>query len=356
MAERPKILLLDDEQNVLEIYPELLARLPSKPEVRTADSGARALAMLESEPFSLLLCDLNMPHMDGLQVLAIVRRKFPQLRTAMLTAITDEQFRARAYGMGLDLYLEKPTTGPGIKSFLDCVESLLDQCAKGGFRGMQSKGLVDIIQMECLCRSSSVIKISNGAQEARVWFQDGEIIDAAAPDLAGEAAFQRILAWKTGNFEILPPEPARKRAIFGSYESLLLGAAQVLDEAGGTGAGTGGNEPGAGAATPAKSPFRHPGVEFGLAVGKDRKAPIKAWGVEDPPVLAEWARATLERFRALGEELHVGPITHVQGCGLRHHIMISPRGEDTVCAGFRSTLSADHVRATMTRILTQWDS
>ena len=85
MAVRQKILILDDEHDILEIYQEILARLPSQPEIHTADNGARAIALLESEPFNLLLVDLRMPTMDGFQVLAIVRRKFPALRVVVMT-------------------------------------------------------------------------------------------------------------------------------------------------------------------------------------------------------------------------------------------------------------------------------
>src|SRR5437660_10731316 len=120
MSAGHKILLLDDDQDLLELYREMLARLPSQPEIHTATSGARAIALLESENFTLLLSDLNMPKMDGLQVLTIVRRKFPHLRTAVMTSVVDEQFRARAYDMGVDLYLEKPNTHQEIQFFLDC--------------------------------------------------------------------------------------------------------------------------------------------------------------------------------------------------------------------------------------------
>ncbi len=86
MDTRPKILLADDDPDLLDLYRQILGQLPSRPEVHTAGSGARAMAMLEAEPFQLLICDLKMPKMDGLQVLAIVRRKYPQLRTVALTA------------------------------------------------------------------------------------------------------------------------------------------------------------------------------------------------------------------------------------------------------------------------------
>ena len=47
-----KILLLDDDPDLLEICQEILSQLSSRPVVYTATSGARAMAMLEAEPFS----------------------------------------------------------------------------------------------------------------------------------------------------------------------------------------------------------------------------------------------------------------------------------------------------------------
>src|ERR1043165_5985743 len=102
MVARHKILLLDDDHELVEVYREMLCRLPSQPEIYTATSGARAIALLESEPFSLLISDLNMPKMDGLQVLSIVRRKFPELRIVVMTSVLDEQFRSRVYALGID--------------------------------------------------------------------------------------------------------------------------------------------------------------------------------------------------------------------------------------------------------------
>ncbi|MBM3824712.1 MAG: response regulator [Verrucomicrobia bacterium] len=238
MPLRHKLLLLDDDQDLVELYREFLGRLPSKPDIHTATSGARAIALLESEPFSLLISDLNMPKMDGLQVLTIVKRKFPQLRTAVMTSVVDEQFRARAYSMGVDLFLEKPNTTQEINFFLDCIESLLSkEDNSGGFRGVQSKSLVDLIQLECLSQSSSTLKITHGQLEGRIYIVNGEIIDSSYLDLSGDKAFLKVLSWKAGNFEILPAEPERPRTIFNSYQGLLLETTQALDEAAGVDGG-----------------------------------------------------------------------------------------------------------------------
>ena len=76
--------------------------------VEAAD-GQEGLRQAGTRSPDLVILDLGLPDMDGLQVLTIVRRKFPHLRTAVLTSVVDEQFRARAYAMGIDLFLEKPS-------------------------------------------------------------------------------------------------------------------------------------------------------------------------------------------------------------------------------------------------------
>src|SRR5581483_8638893 len=74
-------------------------------------------------------------------------------------------------------------------------------------------------------------KITNGQLTARIWIQNGEVIDAETEDKSGEAAFHRILSWRAGNFESLPAEPNRTRTIFNPYQGLLLETAQAQDEA-----------------------------------------------------------------------------------------------------------------------------
>src|SRR5437660_2112125 len=262
MAIRHKILLLDDDPELLDTFSMVLSRLPSEPEIHTANNGPRAMAMMEAEPYRLLICDLKMPKMDGLQVLSIVRRKHPEMRTVALTSLLDEQYRSRAYALGVDLFWHKPNTEQEIKMFLECLESLLGREEEAGFRGVQSKSLVDIIQLECISQSSAVLRITNGSWTGKIWIQDGELIDAEAGELTGEAAFQKILSWKMGSFETLPPEPSRARTILKSYNGLLLESAQALDEARGEAAAEGTAVP--------TSPLAHlsqvEGVEFVLVM------------------------------------------------------------------------------------------
>jgi CheY-like chemotaxis protein len=358
MPTAQKILLLDDEQDLLDMYRDVLTQLPSQPEVHTSNSGARAIALLESEPFDMLISDLRMPKMDGLQVLSIVRRKFPMLRIVVMTAVVDEQFRSRAYAMGIDLFWEKPRTTQEIAMFRDCVESLLGRQEEGGFRGVQSKSLVDLIQLECLSHSSSVLKITKGGHQGNIWVNNGEVIDAATLTAGGEEAFKEILSWKNGSFEILPAEPEHPRTIQTHYQGLLLDYAQSFDE------NKNHESQAQTAATDTKFLTRSPlaalsridGVEFVMTVPSDQKTAIDSWGLENPDPVATWTRQTQKRLRELGEKLHAGDLKQVEGLGLQRHVGIASRGDTELCVGFKRTLSADQLYETLKTISIKWAS
>jgi len=346
---------------MLDLYQELLKQLPSKPEVHVSNSGARAIALLDSEPFTLLITDLRMPKMDGLQVLAIVRRKFPHLRIIVLTGVLDEEYRSRAYAQGVEMFWQKPGSSEEIKLFQDCIESLLGRETRneGGFRGMQSKSLVDLIQLECLSHSSSVLHVTQGALHGKIWVQNGEITDATTTNFTGEEAFKTILSWKSGNFEILPADPERPRTITDSYQGLLLDSAQALDEWRGQQAGTEKSEAGSAAASSSLlSPLtRFEGVEFVLTVPNDEQAPCDSWGLENAAQLGLWARTTRLRLVELGEKLGAGALTQITGFSLQRHWALAHDDEKgLLCVGFRRTLPTDKVDQTMKHVFTKWVS
>lgn len=352
MGTRHKVLLLDDDVDLLDMYRQLLTQLPSQPEIFTATNGPRAMAMLEAEPFRLLICDLKMPKMDGLQVLSIVRRKHPELRTVALTSVADEQFRSRAYALGVDLFWYKPSTEQEIKMFLECLESLLGRETEDGFRGVQSKSLVDIIQLECISQSSSTLRITNGGHTGKIWIHEGEVIDAEAGDLVGEPAFHRILSWRAGGFESLPAEPNRPRTILKSYNGLLLETAQALDEKRAVN-GDGTAPPVASAVTQLS---QIEGIEFVLAMKPGQQGPPMARGLENPERVAEWSRQTFERFRGLGDRIHAGPLEQVEGLGPQRNISMTTHGETEFCLGWKHSMSLEQVREMTKKILALWAS
>jgi hypothetical protein len=178
-------------------------------------------------------------------------------------------------------------------------------------------------------------------------------VDAEAGDLGGEAAFQKILSWRAGNFEMLPVEPSHSRTIFKSYNALLLESAQALDES----ASPTTTE---GAPKPANSPLAQlsqiEGVEFGLVMQAGDATHDLARGLENPDRMAAWARQNLERFRALGDRLGAGSLDQIEAFGPQRHVVLACQNETQFCIGWKPSLTPEQVRESMKKVLALWAS
>jgi CheY-like chemotaxis protein len=355
MEKKHKILILDDDADWLTLAREMLAALPSHPEILTANTGKRALALLESEPVRLLICDLKMPRIDGLQILSIVRRRYPELRTVVLSALEDEEFRSRSYALGVDMFWIKIEMQRNSKMFIECLESLLGRDDEPGFRGIQSKGLMDIIQMECLTRSSTVLRITRGPLVAKLWIQDGELIDAEAEGVRGEVAFRRILAWKSGTFENLPAEPERERTITKPVNALLLETAQDMDET-------------AMPATPAATEdsdhrktvwklalLAREGAEFVIAIPPEGLGEPEAIGATIITPLVQWTRHAAAIARRMGERLEAGPVLQIGGQNLEHQVLVLSREDKLFLVGWPADAAGNLLEKTK-KLVASWDS
>jgi len=351
-----KILVLDDDADWLEVCRDSFTQLPSSPDVRTTTSSARALAMLESEPFRLLICDLKMPRMDGLQVLAIVRRRFPQLRTVVLSGLEDEEFRSRAYALGVDQFWLKNDMQGNSKMFMECLESLLGRDEDGGFRGIQSKSLIDIVQMECLSRNSTVLRITRGPLVAKIWLRDGELIDAEAEGARGEVAFRRILAWKSGTFENLPPEPDRPRTITSSINALLLESAQTMDENANPSSETQFLDASHRKTIWKLSLLTGEGAEFVVAVPPEGLGEPEALGTQATERLAGWTRLAAKISKRMSDKLEAGPLSHITGSNLDKQYVLLPDGEKTFLVGWPPDAVAGQVLEQSKKLTASWDS
>jgi hypothetical protein len=269
----------------------------------------------------------------------------------VLTSLTDEQYRSRSYALGVDLFWHKPSNEQEVKMFLECLESLLGREAENGFRGVQSKSLMDIIQLECISQSSSVLRITNGPYSGKIWIQEGEVIDSQADDLMGEPAFRKILSWRTGGFESLPPEPERTRTIEKSYSALLLETAQAFDES------TRPVEPGD---TPPEQDgalgqiAQLEGLEFVLVTPADGAPVVR--GLENPERMSVWMLGTTDRFARLGERLQAGPLDQVEAMGPQRHVTIIKHRETQFCLGWRYTMSLDQIRELTRKAVHVWAS
>src|SRR6476659_8307857 len=83
MSQAAQILIVDDEASIRVTLSALLKRAGY--DVTPAENGAEAVALLERQAFDLMLVDLKMPGMDGMQVVAAARQRQPDIAIIVLT-------------------------------------------------------------------------------------------------------------------------------------------------------------------------------------------------------------------------------------------------------------------------------
>ena len=102
----PRILVVDDERSMRELLAIVLRR--EGYEVLLAENGRTAISLLEREPVDLLISDIKMPDMSGVEVLRAAKRIDPDILGIMITAFASTDTAVEAMRLGACDYLSKP--------------------------------------------------------------------------------------------------------------------------------------------------------------------------------------------------------------------------------------------------------
>ena len=107
MENKKKILILDDEQDILNILERYFVR-KNKVSVTTVSNPLEALKMIENGSYEVLLTDIMMPEMDGIEVLKRVKQLRPEMKVIMMTAYSTIDKILECDKLGATDYVTKP--------------------------------------------------------------------------------------------------------------------------------------------------------------------------------------------------------------------------------------------------------
>jgi CheY-like chemotaxis protein len=227
-----QILFVDDDSDFLLTLRDLYEMMSERSwQIHSATSANQALEILDSQKIDLVVVDVNMPVIDGIQLIGILQRRHPKLKRAVLTGLATPEKRAASLANGADLFIEKAASPEGYKSIFAMLGELLQWAPREGFQGVLRKvGLQDVIQMECLARNSSILEVYNQNVLGRIYIEDGQLVHAVAGEINGEQALYKLLSLPGGSFELAQFEPPSEKTLAGQWEMLLMEAARVKDE------------------------------------------------------------------------------------------------------------------------------
>jgi CheY-like chemotaxis protein len=227
-----KVLLVDDSMAFLETISELFETLSEGTwEIHKAVAADQALAILQQHPIELAVFDINMPLLDGVQLLGLAHRRHPEVKMVVLTGNASESRRTTCLATGAELFLEKSATPDGARFLFNVLDDLLLWKQREGFSGtLRQVGLADVVQIQCLGRNSCVLEVRTAQGGGEIYIHDGAITHAQTGELTGVPALNRLLGLSAGEFHVKPYQSPVEITITGSWEMLVMEAARLRDE------------------------------------------------------------------------------------------------------------------------------
>lgn len=180
-----RVLVVDDEENLnWSIVTSLRRERYAADGALTAEDAQRRMVDVT---YDCVVSDVQMPGMDGFQLLNWLREHRPQSRIIMMTAFGSPSARQEAFRNGVVAFLEKPFDLTALKNEL---RKALDTQTQP----VTSYDLLEITQVISLSRRDVSVQAQVGDQVALLVFERGELISAALGALRGEQAFFAMCA------------------------------------------------------------------------------------------------------------------------------------------------------------------
>lgn len=119
-----KILIIEDEAAIRRVLVKILTEENEKYEVFEAEDGLAGMELIKKEDFDLVLCDIKMPKMDGVEVLEAAKKIKPETPLVMISGHGDLETAVNTMKMGAFDYISKP---PDLNRLLNTVRIALDR-------------------------------------------------------------------------------------------------------------------------------------------------------------------------------------------------------------------------------------
>jgi len=226
MVFKARILFVDDEKKFVDAMSQLLRSKGYH--VQAAYSGKLALEIFEPGEFDLVITDLSMPLMDGIELIREIRQQHPYQRIIVITGFPSQSTQEQAYKLGTLNYIAKPFK---TQRLLELVEESL-KGTEEGLLGAIRLSPSDLVQLYSFMGKTLTLEIleDKGGGVGHISFLRGQVVHAETRGKKGKEAFYDIITWHSGLFSTLPYNFRDTQTIDESVDSLLLEAARRQDE------------------------------------------------------------------------------------------------------------------------------
>lgn len=226
------ILIVDDDESTHDVLGEYLGL--SGYQILNAYNGLEGLNLLREQLPDLVLLDVQMPELDGFQLLEQARREraLAEIPVLMLTSLDRYNLKVKGLEMGADDYIVKPFNRAEILARIKLAlrRSQRYRRASSAMSGeLAAISLAELLQTMEMGRRTCTIFLPE--VDARIFMESGAVVRLEQGRFNGKEALQRILFREQGCFEVrLDDLPADLEKVPVGVSGLLLNALTCLDE------------------------------------------------------------------------------------------------------------------------------
>jgi CheY-like chemotaxis protein len=223
------VLLVEDEDSLLKGMQAWLRDNQAGYAVLSASDGTQGLKLIEQHRPDLVVSDIHMPGLNGLELLLACRKKYPDTRFILMSAYGTKEVEERSLSYGAVQFLHKPVDLPHLEQTIIDVLGRAPACEPGGFlSGISIPGFVQLLNVERQTLALN-LKRQDGVSGV-VYFSGGELVHAEQDRVTGEAAAMEMLAWEQAEMVIDCGKAPDERTIDRPLSFLLMESMRAKDE------------------------------------------------------------------------------------------------------------------------------
>jgi len=226
------VLIVDDEETVRVTLSEWFTATygPREYNILQAANGISAIKHLATSTIDLLITDLNMPKMDGFELLAQMKSDYPRIPIIVISAFSTPDIKTKVVDLGAIRFIPKPFSFSDLENLN--VPKLLESPRKsenGFVNGISLQSFLQLISMEA---KSCTLTVRSGPKSGEIFLESGELMDARTGKLDGNEAAYEIISWNDEGLtiEIDKVCHTKERKIEFPIMHLLMEAARMADE------------------------------------------------------------------------------------------------------------------------------
>ncbi|MEM7582855.1 MAG: response regulator [Acidobacteriota bacterium] len=221
----PVVLIVDDEELFRCSTVDLMASACPHYEILQASHGREALDLLKTRRVDVIVTDITMPVMNGLELLLALRQQEARQPVIVITAFGSSRIERRVSRYGGFSYIEKPVHMPDLIAMIQSAVEV----ERSHIEGITLPGFVQLLELE---RKTCCLRVTWGQRRGELLFRDGTLVDARCGVETGNAAALEVLGWDEGaqldlQTGILP----KRKTVTEPLSHLLLETMRLKDEA-----------------------------------------------------------------------------------------------------------------------------